>query len=41
MDQLDETLCPGVDTHRSPSSALFQKTVASVMVVSFLDIEPH
>ena len=28
-------------THRSPHSALFQKPVAGVVVVSFLDIEPH
>ena len=41
MDRLDETLGPGVDTHRSPMSALFQKPVAGVVVVSFLDIEPH
>ena len=36
-----KTLCPGVDTHRSPHPALFQKPVAGVVVVSFLDIEPH
>ena len=28
-----ETLCPGVDTHRSPSAALFQKAVAGFVEV--------
>ena len=34
-------LSRGGHTQRSPSSALFHKTVARVVVVSFLDIEPH
>ena len=41
VDRLDETLGPGVDTHKSPVPALFQKPVAGVVVVSFLDIKPH
>ena len=39
MNRLEETLGPGVDTHKSPAPALFQKPVAGVVVVSFLDIK--
>ena len=35
VDRLDETLGPGVDTHKSPAPALFQKPVAGVVVVPF------
>ena len=38
---VENPLSRGGHTHRSPLSALFQKTVARVVVVSFLDIEPH
>ena len=37
-----KTLCPGVDTHTGRRiRRFFQKPVAGVVVVSFLDIEPH